>query len=110
MAGWDEASIDDLLADPITRDLMAADGVELGELRVLLSNVQRTIERYAASEGRPTSLACFAQLYSAQPKAAEAQPMLPAPRGNLADGSRSSMSPLAWTLCGQTGALSGAER
>ena len=33
MPGWDEASVDELLADPIVRDLMAADGVDPSELR-----------------------------------------------------------------------------
>src|SRR5215469_18541177 len=43
MPGWDEASVDELLADPIVRDLMAADGVDPGKLRTLLYEVQRTI-------------------------------------------------------------------
>lgn len=33
MPGWDETSVDELLADPIVRDLMAADGVDPPELR-----------------------------------------------------------------------------
>lgn len=33
MPGWDEASVDELLVDPIVRDLMAADGVDPTELR-----------------------------------------------------------------------------
>ncbi len=70
MPGWDEASVDDLLADPIVRDLMAADAVDTGELRALLYDVQRTIERYAATRGTPTSLAGFAELHSATPKSA----------------------------------------
>ncbi len=70
MSGWDEASVDELLADPIIRDLMAADAVDTDELRALLYDVQRTIERYAASRGGPTSLAGFAERYSASPKSA----------------------------------------
>ena len=62
MPGWDEASVDELLADPIVRDLMAADGVEPVALRALLYKVQRTIERYAEGRGGSTSLAGFAQL------------------------------------------------
>jgi hypothetical protein len=59
MPGWNEASVDELLADPIVRDLMAADGVDPGELRALLYRMQRTIECYAARRGGPTSLAGF---------------------------------------------------
>lgn len=70
MPGWDEASVDELLADPIVRDLMAADAVDTDELRALLYDVQRTIERYAATRGGPISLAGFAELYSASPKSA----------------------------------------
>ncbi len=70
MPGWDEASVDELLADPMVRDLMAADAVDSGELRALLYDVQRTIERYAATRGGPTSLAGFAELFSATPKSA----------------------------------------
>jgi hypothetical protein len=36
MPGWDEASVDELLADPIVLDVMAADGVDPAELRALL--------------------------------------------------------------------------
>ena len=64
MQGWDEASVDELLADPIVRDLMAADGVDPGQLRTLLYEVQRTIECYATKRGGSTSLAGFARLYS----------------------------------------------
>jgi hypothetical protein len=67
MPGWDEASVDELMADPIVRDLMAADGVDPAELRALLYGVQRTIERYAISSGEPASLAGFAQLGGSAP-------------------------------------------
>ena len=40
MPGWDEASVDELLAEPIVRDLMAADRVDPGELRALLYGIQ----------------------------------------------------------------------
>ena len=47
MPEWDEASVDDLLADPIVRDLMAADGVEPGELRALLARSIATLQSKA---------------------------------------------------------------
>jgi len=111
MPGWDEASVNELMADPIVRDLMAADGVDPGELRALLYGVQRTIERYAASSGGPASLLGFAQLVSSAPSvtpsvAPRADRARSAPRANpgrsdvqetrmvLADYSRASISPL----------------
>jgi hypothetical protein len=86
MPGWDEASVDELLADPIVRDLMAADAVDTNELRALLYGVQRTIERYAATRGGPTSLAGFAELNSVTPGSApglttRARPAAPPLRG-----------------------------
>ncbi len=69
MPGWDETSVDELLSDPIVRDLMAADGVDPPELRAMLYGVQRTIECYAARQGGPSSLAGFVKLCSAKPKA-----------------------------------------
>jgi len=65
--GWDETSVDELLADPIVRDVMAVDGVAPSELRALLYSVQRTIESYATRHGGPTSLAGFVKLCSALP-------------------------------------------
>jgi len=119
MPGWDEASVNELMADPIVRDLMAADGVDPGELRALLYGVQRTIERYAASSGGPASLVGFAPLVSSAPDVApslapsvtpgvapRADRARTAPRANpgrsgvqetrmvLADYSRASISPL----------------
>jgi hypothetical protein len=103
MPGWNEASVDELLADPIVRDLMAADGVEPGALRALLYEVQRTIECYATRRGGPTSLAGFAKLCGSTPKADPARQTLPANRGRadvrkartaLADYSKLSMAPL----------------
>jgi len=104
MPGWNETSVDELLADPIVRDLMAADGVDPGELRALLYGVQRTIERYATRRGGPTSLAGFAKLYSSTPSAGPARPTLPAKRARsevrtarntLADYARPATTPLA---------------
>ena len=109
MPGWDEASVDDLLADPIVRELMAADGVNAGELRALLYGVQRTLDRYATKQGRPTSLAGFVERYSTIPNADAAPPLLRANAGRsdarkspraLADYSRSSTAPLGCTRAG----------
>jgi hypothetical protein len=103
MAGWDEASVDELLADPMVRDLMAADRVDPGELRALLYGMQQTIERYATTCGQPTSLASFVELYSTILSADAALAALPAIRGRLdvrkspmalADHSRLSTVPL----------------
>ena len=109
MPRWDEASVDDLLADPIIRDLMAADGVDPGELRALLYGVQCTLDRYAAKQGRPTSLAGFVERHSTIANADARRPMLPANAGRpdarkspivLADYSRSSTAPFGCTLAG----------
>jgi hypothetical protein len=101
MPGWDEASIDELLADPITRAVMAADGVHPVQLRALLHRVQRTIERYATMHGAPSSLAGFAQLYGGTPKADPARSALSANR-LAGKTSRFCMLP---AFCGQSGAL-----
>ncbi len=109
MPGWDEASVDDLLADPIVRDLMTADGVDAGELRALLYGIQRTIERYATKQGGPSSLAGFVKLCSTTPSPAPPKPQ--ANRGRfevrktriaLADHSRDSNRPRASMLGGET--------
>jgi hypothetical protein len=102
MPGWDEASVDELLADPIVRDLMAADGVDPPELRATLYGVQRTIEWYAIRQGGPTSLAGFVKLCSSKPRAnvARANPRANPGQSNLqesrmahADHSRLSLTP-----------------
>ena len=90
MPGWNEASVDELLADPIVRDLMAADGVDPGKLRTLLYRVQRTIECYAAKRGAPSALAGFAELYAREARQQPIRPGQPAfrksrtPCGSLA--------------------------
>jgi hypothetical protein len=106
MPGWNEASVDELLADPIVRDLMAADGVDPGQLRTLLYEVQHTIERYATTRGGPASLAGFAQHYRSTPRTRPTTPgpTLPANRGRPASHSKLSMAPLASMFCGGTGA------
>ena len=52
-----EQSVEDLLADPIVRDLMIADGVDPIELKALLDTVRRAVESRAKSRPGPT---CFA--------------------------------------------------
>jgi hypothetical protein len=54
-----EQSVEDLLADPIVRDLMIADCVDPTELKALLDTVRRAVESRAKSRPRekPT---CFA--------------------------------------------------
>jgi hypothetical protein len=109
MPGWNEASVDELLADPIVRDLMAADGVDPAELRALLYDVQRTIERYATTRGGPASLAGFAQLHRSTPRSSPPAPgsTLRADRGRLANHSKLSIAPIASMFCGGAGAPSG---
>jgi hypothetical protein len=102
MPGWTEASVDELLADPITRALMAADGVEPAQLRALLYRVQQTIECYASKQGAPSSLAGFAQLYGATRTADAARPTRSAKCGRFAGSSRP-IAPLASTF-GEAGA------
>ena len=113
MPGWDEASVD-VLADPIVRDLMAADGVDPGELRTLLYEVQRTIDCYATNRGGPTSLTGFARLYSSAPRSAPNADRTPPtiPRVNrgrsnvrntriaLPDHPRLSIALLGFVFCG----------
>jgi hypothetical protein len=110
MPGWDEAAVDELLADPIIRDVMAADSVDPGELRALLYAVQRTIDCYAAKRGRPTSLDGFMGLCGTIPSGGADRPTFPANRGRpdirksrlaLADYSRPSTAPLGSTLAGE---------
>jgi len=79
--GWDRTTVDELLAEPIVRDVMAADGVEPSELRALLYGVQRTLESYATSQGRPTALARFAKLCGMRGRRDAARGTLPANRG-----------------------------
>ena len=52
-----EQSVEDLLADPIVRDLMIADGVDPIELKALLATVQLAVESRAKNRReKPTSL------------------------------------------------------
>ena len=54
-----ESSVEELLADPIVRDLMIADGVDPIELKELLATVQLAVESRAKKRPgeKPT---CFA--------------------------------------------------
>jgi hypothetical protein len=113
MPGWDEASVDELLADPIVRDLMAADGVDQPELRAMLYRVQRAIECYATRQGAPTSLAGFAKLCGSKPKANAAWPNPRANRGQsnlresrVAQTDHSRLSPALSMFAGQRTARS----
>jgi len=81
VAGWNETSVEELLTDPIIRDVMAADGVTASELRALLYGVQRMIESYATSQGRPTALARFAKLCGMRRCGDAARTTLPSNRG-----------------------------
>jgi len=56
-----EPSVEDLLADPIVRDLMTADGVDPIELKTLLDTVQLAVESRAKKRPgeKPT---CFARI------------------------------------------------
>jgi hypothetical protein len=65
MPGWYEASVDELLADSMVRDLMVADRVDPDELRALLYGIQRSIDCYAITSGEPTSLAGFVKQHGA---------------------------------------------
>jgi hypothetical protein len=110
MPGWDEASVDELLAEPIVRDLMAADRVDPGELRALLYGIQRTIDCYATTSGEPSSLVGFVERHGAIAATHTARPALPANRSRpdvrksrtaLADYSHLSTAPLGSSLCSQ---------
>jgi hypothetical protein len=83
MPGWDEASVDELLADPIVRDLMVADRVDPGELRALLYAIQRMIDCYATTSGEPTSLAGFVKRHGATAAADTTRPAITANRTRL---------------------------
>ena len=54
-----EQSVEDLLADPIVRDLMIADGVDPIELKALLDTVLRAVESRAKSRPGEKPI-CFA--------------------------------------------------
>jgi hypothetical protein len=49
MARRDELSLETMLADPIVRDLMAADGVDSGELGLQLRMVRDALARHSAA-------------------------------------------------------------
>ena len=51
MARRDELSLETMLADPIVRDLMAADGVNSGELELQLRMVGDALARRGSAHG-----------------------------------------------------------
>ncbi len=65
MAEWNEATLEDLLSEPIILKVMARDGVRVDEVRNLVEQVSiRTMERQAAllSQARANmaGATCFA--------------------------------------------------
>jgi hypothetical protein len=62
MARCGELSLETMLADPIVRDLMAADGVDSGELGLQLRMVRDALAR----RGSARSGNCFARIAGAQ--------------------------------------------
>jgi hypothetical protein len=66
MARRDEPSLEDMLADPIVRDLMAADGVDPGELDSLLHTVRLALARRHStrSDEKPNCFAGLVKLFS----------------------------------------------
>jgi hypothetical protein len=61
MARRDELSLETMLADPIVRDLMAADGVDSGELGLQL----RVVRDALARRGSAHSGNCLARIAGA---------------------------------------------
>jgi hypothetical protein len=51
MTRRDELSLDTMLADPIVRDLMAADGINTGELELQLRMVGDALARRGSTHG-----------------------------------------------------------
>jgi hypothetical protein len=69
-----EQSVEDVLADPIVRDLMIADGVDPIELKVLLDTVQRAIA--SRSKSRPGEKpTCFAGIIKRVRRASSGHPL-----------------------------------
>jgi hypothetical protein len=62
MARCGELSLETMLADPIVRDLMAADGVDSGELGLQLRTVRDALARHSPAH----SGNCFARLAGAR--------------------------------------------
>ncbi len=62
MTRRDELSLDTMLADPIVRDLMAADGVDSGELGLQLRMVRDALAR----RGSAHSGNCLARIAGAR--------------------------------------------
>jgi len=52
-AGFTEPTLSELLEDPVIRRLMTSDGVDLRELRTLLTDLRVRLARDEASPGEP---------------------------------------------------------
>ena len=52
-AGFTEPTLSELLEDPVIRRLMTSDGVDLRELRTLLTDLRARLARVEASPGEP---------------------------------------------------------
>ena len=93
MPGWDEASVDELLADPIVRDLMARGWRRSGSIEdaALRGTAYYRVLREKA--GWSTSLAGFARLYSGRSNLRNTRIALP-------DHPRLSMAPFGSVFCG----------
>jgi hypothetical protein len=56
----DEASVDEMVADPIVRALIAADRVNPDQLKRLMRSVQQAIERRVTTASLPHRAMCVA--------------------------------------------------
>jgi hypothetical protein len=118
---WREPSIDEMLADPIVCDLMAADGVTSDQLKALLCLVREATERHGSvGDGsvrhgsvrhgsvragqKPDAFACLAVFFGATPHAHpcpmanRAESTVRESRIALADYSSLSIPPLGSTF------------
>jgi hypothetical protein len=69
MPRWDEASVDEMVADPIVRALMAADRVNPNQLKRLMRSVQHAIERRVTAASLPHRAMCVAaNLFGREPQ------------------------------------------
>jgi hypothetical protein len=121
MPPWREPSIDEMLADPIVCELMAADRVSPEQVKALLRSVHEVAERHgsvrhgsvrhgsvrhgaARADQKPHALACLAAFFGAtshpSPMRNRAEPTLRPSRIGLADYSSLSILPLGSTLKG----------
>jgi hypothetical protein len=108
---WREPSIDEMLADPIVCELMAADRVSPDQVKALLRSAREAAERHgsvrhcsARADQKPDALGCLAAFFGAtshpSPMPNRAEPTLRPSRIGLADYSSLSILPLGSTLAG----------